>query len=71
MGSLARRCRRPSSGLRRRTVHPRSSGRGRRRRVMEAPDPGVAEAAVMRSPPGRNASLRVDSSPTSPDGSWP
>ena len=38
--------------------------------VMEAPDPGVVEADVMRGPAGvRKASLRVDSSPTSPDGS--
>ena len=37
--------------------------------VMEALDTCVVEAAVMRSPPGRNASLRVDSSSTSPDGS--
>lgn len=31
----------------------RRSGRGRRRRVMEALDPGVVEADVMRGPPGR------------------
>ena len=37
--------------------------------VLEALDTCVVEAAVMRSPPGRNASLRVDSSSTSPDGS--
>jgi hypothetical protein len=70
MGGRARRCGRPSSGLRRRTV---SSSKLRTRAPttgMEAPDPGVVKADVTRGPPGCGTPhCGVGSSPTSPGGS--